>query len=404
MADPFTEGFLQGCYDRLQRFCNSFSQKRFWKFYLAFLCCIYCICTNIPQYTSLIHGQARGLPIWHRINNQIDHPFTADTSNDPESHEALLTFRLTPSLIGKMLPVTDLRQRMTGLFVIQNICGFLFFYLLIVFAEANFNSRLFSFLLPWCFAVLYAGKTFFCDTIFFFDGMAYLFLLASICTRKPLLVLASLFLAFYTDERALIGSGFVMLYHVLQNQQGNRQKPAIIAIVSAIALYIATRAFLQIHFGLAMPPGAVHTLTTPLHTYFGFILLGIFTAFKSFWLVFILGLFFIKGFWAKSIYCVTLLSIIIGGISVFDFSRSISYGFVGLLAVLFCLYSVKERVAVLNKFVLLLLATSFLYPAYDVHRHEVFFTRSVFSKYLETKYTPLPGDRDAPSVLEQTTH
>jgi hypothetical protein len=383
---------LNNFYTRLQGFVEAFTRQKYWKIYLALICGVYCILSNVPAYTSLTHGQARGIAVWNRINRQIDHPFVGDTTNDPESHEARTTFRLSPPLIGKMLPTENKLYRMTGLFVIQTICGFIFFYLLLVFAEANFTNRLFSFLLPCCFAVLYAGKTFFCDTIFFFDGLAYLFLLASVCSRRPLLVFGSLFLAFYTDERALIGSGFVMLYHVLQVREGKRHRPAIISIVAAIVAYMATRFYMQAQWGMTTPSSDVTLATTTAHTYFSFIMLGIFTAFKSFWLIFILGLFYIKGFWPRTIYSITLLTVILGGISVFDFSRSISYGFVGLLAVLVYLYKEQSRTVVLNKLMLVLFITSFLNPAYDVHRHAVFLTRSVLSKYFDAKYTPMPAD------------
>ncbi len=384
---------MNNFYNRLQGFVDAFTARKYWKIYLVVICSAYCIISNIPQYTSLNSGKALGISIWNRIDRQIDHPFAADTTNDPESHEARLTFRLVPPLIGKMLPTNNMLQRLKGLFVIQNICGLFFFYLLIVFAERNFNNRMFSFLLPWCFAVIYAGKTFFCDTAFFFDGMAFLFLLISVCTRNPLLVFGSLFLAFYTDERAMIGSGFVMLYHVLQVQQGRQHKAAIISIVAAIFTYVATRLFMQFQLGMTTPSSDVHLLNTTAHTYFGFIVLGIYVTFKSFWLILVLGLFYIKGFWPKTIYIGTLFTIVLGGISVFDFSRSISYGFVGLLAVLFCLYKEQERARSLNKILLLLFMTSFLVPIYDVHRHDVYVNRSLLSKYFERMYSPLPVER-----------
>jgi hypothetical protein len=403
MAEQSTTSFLQSFYSSLQHFAEAFSRRRFWKFYLALLCSAYCIFTNIPQYTVLAHGQSRGIAIWHRINHQIDHPFTADTSNDPESHEARLTFRLTAPLLGKLLPTSNLLQRMAGLFIIQNLCGIFFFYLLVCFAERHFQNRLSSFLLPWCFAVLYAGKTFFCDTIFFFDGFAYLFLLAGVCTRKALLVFAAVLLSFFTDERALIGSGFVLLYHVLQNRE-QQNRPSVIAVIAAVVAYAGLRVFLQWRFNMFTPSSDVHILTTAYHAYFGYLLLGIFTAFKAFWLVLILGLFLLRGFWPRAIYAGTLVLIVLGGISVFDFSRSISYGFVGLLAALMYLYRQKTQAMLLNKLLLVLLAVSFLYPVYDVHRHELFMTRSALSKYLETKYAPMPGDRNAFSIPEQRTH
>jgi hypothetical protein len=271
---------LDNLYNKLQGFVEAFTKRKFWKLYLAIICSLYCIAFNMPQYKTMVSGKARNIAIWNRINNQIDHPFTADLTNDPEAHEAKLTFRLLPPLIAKLLPSTDMLHRMQWLFLVHNICGLLFFYLLIAFAEANFNNRFFSFLLPCCFAALYAGKTFFCDMFFFFDGLAYLLLLISICNRNALLVFISLFLAFYTDERSLIGSGFVMLYHVLQNQEGETNKPVIVSIILAIVAYLGTRFFMQSQLGMITPGDGINIANIAKSVRFSYFMLGIFTAFK----------------------------------------------------------------------------------------------------------------------------
>lgn len=339
----------------------------------------------------MLTGKARNIAIWNRINRQIDHPFTPDLSNDPEAHEAKLTFRLTPPIIGKLIPGDNILHRMTGLFVLQNICGIIFFYLLILFAETNFNNRFLSFMLPWCFAALYTGKTFFCDMFFFFDGMAYLFLLISICNRNALLIFTSLFLAFYTDERTLVGSGFVMLYHVLQRRDGANNAPAILSIIAAIATYIGTRLYLQTQLGLVSPGDGINIANIAKETRFSYFMMGLFTAFKSFWLILIAGVFYLKGFWPRAIYTITLLTLVIGGMCVFDFSRSYSYGFVGLLAVLYYLYKQPEQQENMNKLVLVLLITCLLNPVYDVHGEELFMTRSVIGRYFEAHFLQLPG-------------
>jgi hypothetical protein len=380
---------LDNLYNKLQGFVEAFTKRKFWKLYLAIICSLYCIAFNMPQYKTMVSGKARNIAIWNRINNQIDHPFTADLTNDPEAHEAKLTFRLVPPLIAKLLPSTDMLHRMQWLFLVHNICGLLFFYLLIAFAEANFNNRFFSFLLPCCFAALYAGKTFFCDMFFFFDGLAYLLLLISICNRNALLVFISLFLAFYTDERSLIGSGFVMLYHVLQNKEGEMNKPVIVSIILAIVAYLGTRFFMQSQLGMITPGDGINIANIAKSVRFSYFMLGIFTAFKSFWLILIAGLFYLKGFWPRAIYTITLLTIVAGGICVFDFSRSISYGFVGLLAVLFYLYK-QGKPEDLNKLMVVLLITCLLNPIYDVHEAELFMTRSVIGRYFEAHFLQMP--------------
>lgn len=375
-------------YSKVESFVAAFTRRRFWKVYLALLCSFYCIASNLPPYTIFTHSHSTGAKVWQRINRQIDHPFTNDTLPGPESHEAHITFRLTAPLIGKLLATHNVEQRMLDLFIIQNLFGFLFFYFLIVFAENNFGNRLASVLLPWCFVSLYAGKTFFNDTYFFFDGMAYFFLLLTVCTRKPWIVFAGLLLAFFTDERSVIGSGFVLLYHMVKDNGKKPDKLIIGTIISAVGIYVALRVLLlQSYFGLTIPHGDIAFSHIVQHTRFRFIVLGIFTAFKSFWLVLAIGIFYLKGFWSKAIFAGTLLAIVLAGISVFDFSRSISYGFVGLLVVLACLYQQHTKPFFLNATLFLLFATSIINPLYDVHGKVLLINRSLLEQYFDAKLT-----------------
>jgi hypothetical protein len=202
-------------------------------------------------------------------------------------------------------------------------------------------------------------------------------------------VFASLFLAFYTDERSLVGSGFVMLYHVLKNNEGEQSKPAIISIILAIAAYLGTRFFMQSQLDMITPGDGLNIARIARDTRFGYFMLGLFTAYKGFWLFLIAGLFYIKGFWPRTIYIVTLFTLVVGGMCVFDFSRTYSYGFVGLLAVLYYLYKQGNQQD-LNKLVVVLLITCLLYPIYDVHGEELFMTRSVIARYFEAHFLQLP--------------
>lgn len=397
--DWYGTDLLISFYGKITGFIERFSRLRFWKVYLALLCSLYCIFANVAPYNVFRHGQVQGIKVWHRVNGQIDHPFVTDTTNDPESHEARLTFRLVPPLIGALLPTENLLYRMLWLFVVQNICGFLFFYLLIAFAERTVDNRVFSFLLPWCFVPLYVGKTFFNDAYFFFDGLAYFFLFLAVYSRRPVFVFAGLLLAFFTDERAIIGSGFVLLYHVLQARREKAYKRNVITVVLTVGVYFGLRFLLQSQFEMTTPAGDIRFANIARHTYFPFIVLGVFTAFKSFWLLFLIGAFCIKGFWPRSIYLGTLLAVIAGGVSVFDFSRSVCYGFVGLLAVFHYLrHDTRISMASLNALLCVLIFTSMLNPLHDVHRNSVMLNRSFIGRYLEAKFTRSPADRESPRI------
>ncbi len=382
---------FEKAYSKVESFATAISTRKYWRWYLAIFCSIYCIVTNIPTYKTLLDGNPRNPAIWNRINRQIDNPLAKDNSNMAWEHEAKLTFRITPPMIGKLVPSSNIKYRLGSLFLLQNIAGVIFFYLLIIFAEVNLNDKLSRMLLPLCFAMLYNGKTFFSDMAFFFDGLGYLFLLIAVSTRNPILIFGSLFLAYYTDERCIIGSGFVFLYHFVANKDLRPNYRAIVGIIIAVLAYGVTRYYLQSVLGMSTPKEGTGILTVFSNMKVSNILLGQFTAFKGCWLFLIIGMFYFKNKLHKLLYISVLIVIITGGMYVFDFSRTVAYGFVGLLLSLHQIYKNENATSAVNKLLLIVLFFNFINPLYDVHGEELFLSRSVIARFIEASVLKLPS-------------
>ncbi len=376
---------LNRWFSRIESRFLAFQRIKHWKFYLTLLCCLYCILSNTPGYTRLTRCSGQHDPIWETINKQVDHPLSPIVIENISYHEAKLAFRLVPPILAKILPSSDLCDRMIWLFLLQNIAGLIFIFLLIRLTEKNVSDRFLRILVPCCFCVLYTANSFFCDLTFFFDSFAFLFLLISISYSNFFIICISLFLACFTDERALIACGFVLLYHLLRSPKESKITGSVIAPFVVIPVYLGARFYLQYHFGLHTPHGpgtGVGIREVLSKNSWDTISLGIFSAFKSFWLILLLGVFYLKGRIARIIYAGTLLCIVGVGISVYDFSRSISYGFIGILIILFEMHKKEVEPAGFNKFVFLLFITSMLNPILSVRGYNVDISNPVFVKYL----------------------
>ena len=113
------------------------------------------------------------------------------------------------------------------------------------------------FLFTLALSLLYPVRAAWLDVTAYGDFFAYLFLLVAICTRCPLVVLLVLQAAFWTDERALPGAGFVWLWHFFSARQP--QKPYAVtnlqvAVFSSYALYAGLRLWCQHSLPVAIDP------------------------------------------------------------------------------------------------------------------------------------------------------
>lgn len=383
---------MHSFYIKLLNFIEAFQSRRFWKLYLVAICCVYCVLSNVTKYKNFIHGHARDPVTWNWLDRQITDPFMPQESPDIYSHHNKMAFRLTPVFIGKIIPSDNQLTRIRWLFLVQNLMGVGFFFLLISFAENALKSKFLSFMLPVFFTVIYAGKTFFWDHMFLFDGMAYFFLLLSVCTRKWWLVMLSLILAFFTDERALVGSGFVFLIYVIMADDFDKKLgwKLMVSVLAAIPVYGIIRLLLGKFTGIYTVTTDIGFTATASVTPFGYFTLATFTAFKGYWLLFIMALFYLKGYKQYGVFIITTLTVILGGLTIFDFTRSISYGFIGILAILYRFTTAYENKQEMQKLLLVLFAVSALDPLYNIHWQELFISNPIMTKFY-TIPDPPPG-------------
>lgn len=156
-------------------------------------------------------GTAVADDCWDPLDLKIAHPF-ANCANqyDEDENWAKRTFRITPVLAAHLLHLGK-----PGYFIIQILAGLIQIRLLLGWFQTLTGSRLKACLLSMMLTFTYYGQAAFFDTIGWGDPVGYCLLTLAVSTRRPWLCGVAVFLAGFTDERALPATGFAILTHYI---------------------------------------------------------------------------------------------------------------------------------------------------------------------------------------------
>ena len=260
-----------------------------------------------------------------------------------ETHASKGSFRLTVALLGNALQIG---KHGTGkdvilLYFFQSFL-LLPFFLILVKLFQRFADNISTVLFAIAFSSIYVTTAFFWDYDFWFDGVAFFFLLLGIYLKNKAGIFCALQLACWTDERAVIALSSVYLFHILQETNfqlshirqvftKNFFQNRSTVVILAGAFYLLLRLFLSYKFGLYTPKGegtGVGLFLLPYQLTHRFS--GIFSTFEGLWLIFIiaLGLLFKrKNLLLIFAICGIMIIHIVVAYCVFDITRSLSYAF-----------------------------------------------------------------------------
>lgn len=192
----------------------------------------------------------------------------------------------------------------------------------------------------------------FADIYGYGDGFAYFFLLVAILNRHAAVVFIALQIAFFTDERAVIAGGYLLLFQMVTKAYDNKDfetgtlfknaflgKNAIVWL--AWIFYFGIRFYVQKTY---FPHHSYSTLGTPVlladaHRHG----LGssLWTAFEGTWLLMgaaILALWLTKRYVMLLALSFGFVILIASGVYVHDIDRALSYGFPFLLMAIYILF------------------------------------------------------------------
>ena len=353
------ESFVIAVNSRLDRSIRVLTERRHWTFVVGAVAIVISLVAYTPVKSMF---DLRTNWAWEVYRMQVAHPLTpidlqqfeaiaahtSDFSAEPDqlgrlAHLEKLAFRISIPIIGKLL-----HTGAASWVVLNFIAGFLFFPMLASVANTLLDDRVSAAYLTIAFALSWAGTHFFHDSGFG-DGFAWFCLLAAVYFRHPLLIFAAVLVAGFTDERALAGSGAVLLYWFADATAHDRKSVGydgsarLAAVIAAWLAYLILRWYLSSAFGLKTGLTGVGVIEAARFFLSFSIPYQLLDVFQGLWIWIIVAMIalYVTG---RRIFLVgfagTLGSILAIAIVVWDFSRSVGYS-VALLPVAWQVQSLK---------------------------------------------------------------
>ncbi len=246
----------------------------------------------------------------------------------PDSHSAKLSFRITVPVV-----INILRLNVVAITIMEYLFGLLFLYVITRLTYDLTSNKAYAFLTTISIGLIYAGTTSFVESRGTFDGIAITLIILALAFRNPLLIMFSVFFAGFTDERALVASALVIVYHLKVSEYNI---PSLIkscftnskclAVIAAWFLYAIVRICLTFFCGLETDVGGVgFYLVAEQIKYF---LPGLWTGLEGFWILIIFALVFLlkkRRYAYAFLYFAAIAAISVTAMSVMDITRSMSY-------------------------------------------------------------------------------
>jgi hypothetical protein len=298
---------------------------------------------------------------WTAIEQQRDHPFTPQ-AHRVGSHEEKTAYRLTVPLIAKAFSLGPL-----GIYILQFLLGIAMIRLALAIAFRHCADRGMALLFTAGLVFIFPGSAAFFDTWGHRDPFAYFFLVLAIWSTRAPLVFVAVFLAAFTDERGLIASAFVLLYHMLEQRgpgEGRLLSRQVIAVVLAWVAYFAGRLALSHFTDLRTATGGIGV--ADMLDRIDPLMWGLWSGLEGAWLivmVFFAALFVARERQRLLLYGTAFTVVMVVALLVTDITRSMAYGFMLLFPALAWLH---RRLAPEHLRVLLLFAcvVSLIHPMY----------------------------------------
>ncbi len=330
-----------------------------WKLKAVCAVVVLCLFRAFPNYDVL--GTAFFETTWRDVQVKFDHPML-DTSRifTPGSHASNLTFRLTVPILAHIFRLNEV-----GMLVFSACIGIVLLYLVLQVAFTLSGSKRAALFVCLAIACAWPGETAFQELRGgYYDAAALGFLVAACTVSSSFLTAVFLFLAAWTDERALIASAFVFLLYAICDRGSFAGKVA--AVVVAAVAYLGTRAYLTATH--AYPIAATGVGLSILSQQIKMIPLAIWTGLSGGWILVGLGLvtlFQQKRYIAAAGFGAALAAMIASSLVVVDMTRGMSYCLPAVFVALAALSGSKtvkqiERLAAIGA------ALSFVVPTYYV--------------------------------------
>lgn len=270
---------------------------------------------------------------WDSVQEVGRQPFT-DLDYEPDSHASKNLYRVTVPIVGEALGLSP-----AGYMVLQALFGIISVYALLVVLERASGDRVSALLLTLAASLTYAGVVSFVEVRGIFDGVALALLLIALAWPRPWVIAPLVFLAGWTDERALFASGFLFAYFAFEQAAHLREVRAgratdqqrsrtaqLAAVLVGVAAYGLSRLAVVAVFDLPQETGGVgpEVLLDQINN----IAVGVWTGLEGLWIALVLAVFLM---WRAQLRLLATFTVAVTGfiavfaVSVIDITRSMGY-------------------------------------------------------------------------------
>uniref|UniRef100_Q01Y92 Glycosyltransferase RgtA/B/C/D-like domain-containing protein n=1 Tax=Solibacter usitatus (strain Ellin6076) TaxID=234267 RepID=Q01Y92_SOLUE len=307
-----------------------------WKARVVLVVLAFSLLRAFPNYNFLREAENQGT--WRDAAIKMQDP-AVDMARrfPPASHEAKLTFRITVPLLARALHLG--RSGMLALFA---LCGVFTLYLTLDLSYRIAHSRVAAAAICLGVACVWPGVLAFHQLLGgFYDAVALCLVLAAMRAPAPLAA-AALFFGAWTDERALLAAGLILVYAALR-----REFARTLAIAAAGITYVATRLYYTNVYSLHTSWDGVGLGV--LLKNFNMAPLGVWTGLGGCWLIVAAGLWVLlarRRFALAMAYGLALTAVIAVALVVEDVTRSMAYALPAVFVALGALAESEPPVAI----------------------------------------------------------
>jgi hypothetical protein len=367
---PMHKLTLQSAWATLHRRCDialdALVTGPHWKSKALLFIMVLTLFRAFPSYDALNWTYVRAT--WQNVQPLLDHPL-ADPAKLPGSaldpRLVNLTFRRTVLVLARLLHLGE-----AALLILFGLLGVLLLWEALAVTYAVTASKRTAVFLCLGAACIWPGEAAFHDLRGgYFDAAGLCLLVLALSRSSMLMIAGCVFLAAWTDERALIASYFVYLFFVARSPCAGIRK-AILgkpgAVIAAWVGYFVTRAYYTATHSLTATSGGIG-----LSTFFqqaNVIPLGIWTGLEGLWLIVFCGICAMivqKRYLFAASFGGVLSVLMLSALAITDVTRTVSYCFPAVfVAISFLAESAPMKQV--EKLTMIAGLVSFLVPTYYV--------------------------------------
>jgi hypothetical protein len=233
------------------KYINYFTSFSKWKISLSFFLTIAVLFFATPNFLIIQE-------LWDPILIQSKNPFIQH-DYPPFSHASKLAFRFIPAII-----IGFFHLSVKGIIIWQYINGIFLFYLVGLIIEKITENKFIAFNTMMITCFIFTGKVSFINFKDTFDSLILCLILLTFIYPNGILLFLSIICIGFIDERGLVSTGFIFIFHLLFQKDKKIKMKTIIYIVGSWICYFIIRIMLNKCYGLSTSTGGINFKTLAL--------------------------------------------------------------------------------------------------------------------------------------------